>query len=116
MGNLKFMEDYLNENYEFKYNEVLDKTYFRKKSENSQEFMQIDNYSFQSIYRELLNKGISTNHNQLNGLLKSDFVKRFNPIQDYFNSLTPWDNKIDFIEDFCKQVKTTEDKYFKCGA
>lgn len=105
------LESYLSEKYIFKYNEILNRTFYKEKDKN-EEFKLLKNYKFNSIFRELKNNEIKASVQGLKSLLESDFVKRFNPIKDYFNNLPKW-NGHDYIEELSSTIKTTDDKLFK---
>ena len=106
------IEKYLNSKYEFKYNEILSRTYYKEKSKDKK-FNLLKGYKFNSIYRELKNNDIKVSAQGLKCLLESDFVKRFNPFKEYFNSLPQWDEKEDYINDLASRVSTTDDELFK---
>lgn len=105
------IETYLNEKYIFKYNEILNRTFYKERY-TDKEFKLLKNYKFNSIFRELRNNEMKASVQGLKSLLESDFVKRFNPIKDYFNSLPKWDG-YDYIEELSSTIKTTDDKLFK---
>lgn len=113
MSNLKYIEDYLNQEYRFRYNLLKQRTYFCKKTDKSQNFKLLTEYEFNSICRELGLKSISFSTHELKNLLSSKFVPKYNPIEDYFNNLPKnRDAKKDYIKDFCEKVETTDDAYF----
>lgn len=53
----------------------------------------MEDYQFNSIHRDLLNRGAKVSAQKLFGLLESDFVERFHPFRAYFQSLPRWDGK-----------------------
>lgn len=106
------IEKYLNSKYEFKYNEILSRTFYKEKSKD-EKFNLLKVYKFNSIFRELKNNDIKVTASGLKCLLESDFVKRFNPFEDYFKNLPSWDEKTDYIDDLASKVRTTDDELFK---
>lgn len=106
------LENFLNKNYEFKYNEILSRTYYKEK-DKEEEFKLLKAYKFNSIVRQLNNNDIKTSVQALKCLLESDYVKLYNPFKDYFKNLPKWDGKHDYIEELASSVKTTDDKLFR---
>src|SRR5690606_31794113 len=98
-------------NYDFKFNVVLNRTFYRKKGDKY--FRLLENYCLNSLYRELQNTRNEIGKSQLYNLLESSFVPKYNPIEDYFNSLPEWDGMTDYISEFLKSVKTTDDQNFR---
>ncbi len=104
------VENFLNEKYEFKYNEILNRTFFKPKE--TAHFDILKGYEFNSIFREVKNNDIPISVGNMKSLLESNFVPKYNPFQDYFNSLPKWDGKTDYILALSKTVKTTDDSLF----
>lgn len=105
------IENYLNVHYEFKFNEILNRTFIKEKENGG--FRLLKEYKFNSIYRELKNEGIRTSVQELRSLLNSDFVPKFHPFKDYFNSLPEWDGCTDYIGLLAKTVETTNNQLFQ---
>lgn len=101
------IEEYLNDKYQFHYNEVITRTFYKEKKEK--EFKILKDYKLNSIKRELTNNSIRTNISELRSLLQSDFVDKFNPFKEYFHNLPKWDG-VDYIQQLCKTLKTTNDE------
>ena len=112
MSNLNYIEDYLNREYCFRYNMLTQRIFFCKQDDDGN-YKLLTEYDLHSICRELSHKNINFNISELKNLLTSDFVPKFNPIQEYFENLSKWDCKKDYIKEFCTKVKTTDDTYFK---
>ena len=105
------IEKYLNSKYEFKYNEIVSRTFYRERAKDKK-FNLLKGYKFNSIFRELKNNDIKVSTQGLRCLLESDFVKRFNPFRDYFTSLPKWDEKEDYIDNLASKVSTTDNELF----
>lgn len=105
----KSMEDYLNEKYDFRYNEVLSKVEYKLKP--SKNFLPIDDYKLNSICRELEKEEYKTSTDKVFKLLISDFVPVYNPFKEYFNQLPKWDGK-DYISEFSNLVKTDDTNFW----
>lgn len=105
------IEKYLNENYDFRYNEVSSRTIYKNKEKEG--FKLLDDYRFNSLFRETRNKDIKVNVGNLRSLLASDFVPKYDPFKQFFNSLPKWDRKADYIEELASTVVTTDDGFFR---
>jgi predicted P-loop ATPase len=100
------IENYLNKKYDFKYNEILSRTFYKEKGANN-EFKLLINFKLNSIKRELNNSGVPSTSSDLKCLLESDYVPKYNPFTEYFESLPKWDGQIDYIEELTRTVNTT---------
>jgi predicted P-loop ATPase len=105
------IEQYLNERYSFKFNEILNRTYY-KDNEAKEKFLLLKDYKLNSIKRELNNNSIPATKSDLKCLLESDYVANQNPFKDYFKNLPKWDMKTDYILELCNTVKTTNNEDF----
>jgi predicted P-loop ATPase len=105
------IEQYLNERYTFKFNEILNRTYY-KGNETKEKFLLLKDYKLNSIKRELNNNSIPATKSDLKCLLESDYVANQNPFKDYFNNLPQWDLKSDHILELCNTVKTSNNEDF----
>lgn len=100
------IENYLNKKYDFKYNEILSRTFYREKGVNN-EFKLLINFKLNSIKRELNNSGVPSTLSDLKCLLESDYVLKYNPFKEYFENLPEWDGQMDYIEELTRTVNTT---------
>lgn len=104
-------ENFLNDRYQFRYNEILNRTFYRNM--NSQdEFILLQAYKLNSIKRELNNQGINATLTDIKCLLESDFVPKYSPFKEYFKNLKQWDN-VDYIEMLAETISTTKNEDFK---
>ncbi|MEZ7494422.1 VapE family protein [Leeuwenhoekiella aequorea] len=106
------VEIFLNEKYDFRYNEVIGRTLYKEKNKQ-RNYNLLKGYKFNSIKRELKNNGIKTSVQELRSLLESDFVSKFDPFKDYFDNLPQWDNKTDYINELAKTIQTNNDELFR---
>lgn len=104
------IENYLNNKYDFRYNGILNRTFYREK-ESEANFELLQNFKFNSIKRELNNSGISASSTDLRCLLESDFVPIYDPFKDYFNRLPEWDG-VDYISQLIQTIDTNNDEDF----
>jgi len=77
------IEGYLSFAHTLRYNTVTGKPERQSKSG----FEDLDEYNFNSILREVLNKGGKIHTQYLRQLMTSDFIKRYDPFKEYFSSL-----------------------------
>lgn len=65
-----------------------------------------------SLWVDIQKKGIKIGQSALKAILKSDFVPRYNPLEDYFINLPKWDGTTDYISQYADFVKLnpTENK------
>lgn len=98
-------ENYLKENYEFRYNTISLAIESTKK--NSNEWLPCNE---NSLWLELQKKSIKVPLNSLIAILKSDFVPVYNPLLTYFENLPKWDNKTDYIQKFSSYVILEENE------
>lgn len=102
------VEVWLKKNWDFAENEITQVPEFRPKGEKKFELLNID-----SIYRKMQHAGFKFSLDKLKSLLRSDFMYRYNPFHDYFNSLEPWDKKEDYIAQLAKYVKVEDQDFFE---
>lgn len=93
--------DYLNQRYEFRYNEVSNR--IEQKLIEDENFKELNECN---IYVELQRKNYRFSQSNLTALLRSDFVSPYNPIQEYFENLTPYNalKEADHIAQLCKYI------------
>lgn len=113
MSSLKHIEDYLKKKYDFRYNVILGRTFYKLKGKNANKYKLLEDFDFNSIIRELQNSNHNIGRQSLKGLLESEFVKKHNPIQEYLTNLPKWDGSTDYITEYLKSVKTTDDANFR---
>lgn len=102
-GKLTQLETYLNNRYEFRFNEVTKDSEIRMKSEET--FTAIDERFIAGLRIELQRKGFVGFKTLLDDLLKSpNFSHNFNPFKDYFESLPEW-NGNDYISELTDHIR-----------
>lgn len=107
------IEKYLNDHFDFRYNEVLTRIEF--KSKRVTDFSLMNEFALNSIYRAMLKAKINTTIGALKSLLNSNFAPFYNPFQTYLNSLPKYAGTEDYIENLAKIVQTTnQDFWLKC--
>lgn len=101
------VEKFLAERYSFRYNEVANEIELKGKDEKEYSPLNENN-----IYRELQHNNINFSQNNLQALLRSDWVKPFNPIKEYFETLPEWDGQTDYINMLCGYITAKDQERF----
>ncbi len=92
--------DYLNQRYEFRYNEVSNR--IEQKLIEDEKYKELNECN---IYVELQRKNYRFSQSNLTALFRSDFVSPYNPIQEYFENVTPYALKeADYIQQLCTYI------------
>lgn len=101
-------EKYLSAFYDFRYNTI--KLDIEMSAKNQNIWKSVNE---NSIYIEMQKKGINVSIDKLLSILKSDFVKHFNPLIQYFNDLPKWkQGDKDFIDELANFVNATHQQQF----
>lgn len=108
---LSIIECFINSKYELRNNIISNKIECKKKGSN-EEFKELNE---NNLYRELAHNHHEFSLNKLKSLLSSDFVEKFDPFENYFNSLKKWDskNEIDYIEKLASYLPIKDPERFK---
>lgn len=72
---------------------------------NSEAFESMNEFN---IYVKMQISGLNISMNNLEAILRSDFIPLYNPFQHYFSSLPKWDQKADYITSLAYFVKTRD--------
>lgn len=100
-------EKFLSKNYDLRFNTVKLELEIAEKCTNS-----FGSLNENDLFIKLNKQGVRVGMDKLLAILKSSFVKKFNPIHEYFKSLPRWDGKTDHIQALCDFVKCDEHKEF----
>ena len=101
-------EGFLSYFYDFRFNVVTNRT--EVKVDSQWELM--DDYNFNSILRDMRNRGAKISQQRLQSLLQSDFVEKYHPFHEYFKELPKWDGT-DHIRELALQVQTKDQQYWE---
>ena len=102
------IEDYISFTYDLRFNVVTGKPERRSGSK----YEALCDYKFNSILRDVINKGGKLHTQYLRQLLTSDFVLQYDPFKVYFTSLPAWDEADgDPIAELTSKVRTSDDDY-----
>lgn len=94
---------YITEHYEVRYNTVSTEFEYKLKEEADYK-----NMNENDIFINMQLEGVALSLNNLMALLKSDFVQKYNPFFEYFQSLALWDRKTDYIHGLASYVTVGE--------
>lgn len=98
---------YLKTYWEFKKNEVLGIVEQKKKNDTT-----FEEYDPDTVYMELKLNNLKFSLSDLQSLLRSKFVKKYNPFREYFESLPPWDGQTDHIGNLSSHIVTENPQFF----
>lgn len=100
---LVLVHDYLVQHYDFRSNKVSLETEFKRKDEDKYRFF--DDTAYRDLDQEIRMKVAKVDERYLkNWIFGSKISKEFDPIKEYLFSLPKWDEKIDYLRLFLKQV------------
>ena len=102
------VEKFLSDLYDIRYNEVSNQIECRRVDD--------DDFSYEllnenNIFRLLQQHNIGFGMANLLAMLRSDYVKRYNPFVEYFENLSKWDGK-DHIKNLCKYISVKNQDRF----
>jgi len=87
------LREFLNRRYEIRYNEVLAMTEYRPRMSLQFMFKELDRRELNSIHHEACLEGIDPTFGEVDQLVHSNFVPKYNPIREYIDELPKWDGK-----------------------
>ncbi|WP_051190379.1 BT4734/BF3469 family protein [Kaistella palustris] len=96
------LENFLNNRYKFRYNEVLGKLEYRRL--NGKVWKYITDFKENSILREIQKAKVRCSINSLRNLLHSDFCETYDPFKDYFENLAEYTGEKDHIEELALKL------------
>ncbi len=103
---LKEAKLYISEHYELRFNEVNNKIEARELMSNKW-----TNADENSIYCALTESGIKINMQSVKAILGSDFAVRYNPFEEFFHNIHPYDG-IDYFEELTRYISVDDPPFF----
>ena len=100
------LEMFLNNRYNFRYNNVLGKLEF--KTLKATKWKAMTDFAENSILREILKAKVKCSINSLRNLLHSDYCEMYDPFEDYFNNLPENEDDTDYITLLADTITTTK--------
>lgn len=105
---------YIEEHYDVRYNTISTEFEYKLKDEELYR-----NMNENDIFINMQLDGLNLSLNNLLALLKSEFIKKYNPFAEYFEALPEWDKQTDLIQNLASFVQVSEtdrkrfDNHFK---
>lgn len=106
LAHVQKAEVHINENWELRYNTVKNTVDYRTVGAFDFRELKIEN-----IYRNLQHNRIKYGMSDLKALLNSDFVKEYDPIDNYFENLNDWDG-VDHIGALANHIQVKRQDFF----
>lgn len=100
------LENFLNNRYQFRYNNVLGKLEY--KTIRATKWKHMTDFAENSLLREILKAKVKCSINSLRNLLHSDFCEIFDPFLNYFENNPEISEEIDWIEKLADTITTTK--------
>lgn len=100
------LENFLNNRYKFRYNNVLGKLEY--KTIRATKWKHMTDFAENSLLREILKAKVRCSINSLRNLLHSDFCEIFDPFLNYFENNPEISEEIDWIEKLADTITTTK--------
>ena len=107
-SNFVLIKRHLSRKYDFRLNTIANEIEYRHKSVGGD----YKDLNENDLICELLELGFNGVENKLIALLRSSFVPSYNPIQNYFNNLTEWDQQTDHINQLAGYIKVKDQDWF----
>ena len=108
-------KNYLNDNFDFKINEISQRVIFRRKGESK--YQVLTDFLRNTIYLELKANGKKIQYDDLKKLLYSDFMELTNPLKEFIKNQSKRVKNEEIIQQIANTVKVENDKnwslYFK---
>ncbi|MCQ2213508.1 MAG: helicase, partial [Bacteroidaceae bacterium] len=105
------LREFLNRRYDIRFNEVQQMTEFRPRQSLCFMYRELDRRELNTIHHEACMEGIEPTFGEVDELIHSTFVKKYNPIDEYMGNLPAWDG-VDRIGALADMVPT-DNPYWK---
>lgn len=104
--------NYIDSKYVFRFNVVTNFYEFSKRRKKLK-FRNYDDRYKNTLLLELIQKFMETPAERMNIFIESeDFSPDYNPFEEYFENLKPWNKKTNYIKQYSKTVTTENPKHF----
>lgn len=100
------IENYLKRKYTFRHNTITHRIEV-KRWRTKNEFQVVDKTMLHTLWWETVKAGVRCQFATFRILLNSHFVPSYNPFEEYFHNLPPWDGVTDHIGQVAATVTTT---------
>ena len=99
------LKEFLDRRYDIRFNEVMQMTEFRERHSFRFMFRELNKREMNTIFLEAQLEGIAPTLGEVDAIIHSTVVPRYNPIEDYLNDLPTWDGK-DHMTELARMVPT----------
>ena len=110
-NNIDQIEQYLNFAFTIRYNIV--SGMLEVKKSGHEEFELMTDYIENSILRALLKNNIPCSTARLRSIIFSNFCKKYDPFEEYFDKLPAWDGETDYILELAQTISTTDNPFWQ---
>jgi predicted P-loop ATPase len=111
---IEVIRDAMEKRWDFRHNLIKQETEYRSRKTERAEYEPVN---VSQIYVELQLARIEAKATDIEHILRSNLIDRFNPVEDYFASLPDWDGKMDYIALLSSFVRAEDqnefDRHFK---
>jgi len=110
LSKFDLVERFISDNFLLRFNEITEVAEW-KNLKSKESFQELNEFE---LYRRIKKSGLSISQTDLNALLKSDYLPKYDPFKYYFESLPKWTtDDTDYISLLTSYLKTTDQKRFK---
>ena len=106
----KRIADFADTHYEIRYNVIMKRNEFKDK--DMADFQPMKTKHYNSIFYDLNMAGINTSPGVVKTIINSRYAKDFNPFEDYFYNLPPWDGQTDYIGQLANTIQTSNQVFW----
>ncbi len=107
LKNVMMLSDFLQKNFEIRYNQLLHITEFCRRDNKERLFLPFDQTARNSIALDAMEEGIEIIDRDVDRYLQSDRIPQFDPVADYLSRLEEWDG-VDHIRSLAMRVPTDQ--------
>ena len=104
--------DFVGAHYDIRRNVIRERLEYREKSAGETPFIPMKKKHYNSVYYDLQMADISCQLTTVKSLIDSRYARDYNPFEDYFYGLPPYDGKRDYIAELAATVTTTDQPFW----
>lgn len=99
------LREFIGRRYDIRFNEVMQMTEFKERQSLRFMYRELNRRELNTIHHEAMLEGIEPAFSEVDELVHSTLIPRYNPVENYLNSLPKWDGK-DHIKKLSGTVST----------
>lgn len=104
--------EFADEHYDIRRNSIMKRLEFRLLND-SKPHVPLKAMHFNTIFCDLNHAGIQCAPATVKSVINSTYAKEFNPFEDYFYNLPPWNGEKDYILELADTVQTTNQPFWR---